>query len=110
VQIALHTKIMKIKKGDSVKIISGKDRGKTGIVLRAVPETDKILVEGLNVFKKRARPKKQGETGQIVMVSRPLPASKVMVICGNCKNAVRVGYRIEQGAKIRYCKKCQSNT
>ncbi len=101
---------MNIKKGDNVKIISGKDRGKTGAVLHVIPETGKIVIDGLNIFKKRSRPKKQGEKGQMVLVPRGLAASKAMLICASCKNPSRVGYRMEGGAKVRYCKKCRSNT
>jgi len=100
---------MKIKKGDNVKIMSGKDRGKTGTVLMAFPERNAVIVENLNTFKKRSKPKRQGETGQIVNVSRPLPASKVQIVCANCKTATRIGYRIESnGHKARICKKCQA--
>jgi large subunit ribosomal protein L24 len=100
---------MKIKKGDNIKVISGKDRGKTGTVITAFPDMDKVMIDGLNTFKKRSRPKKQGEKGQTVLVPRPFPASKVMVVCGNCKSPTRIGYRIEKGTKARYCKKCKSN-
>ena len=99
---------MNIKKGDNVKILSGKDRGKTGTVLHALPEENRIIVENLNIFKKRSRPKRQGETGQIVNVARPMPASKVMVICGNCKQPTRIGHRMEGSRKVRYCKKCKA--
>ncbi len=101
---------MKIHKGDHVKIMSGKDRGKTGTVLTAYPIDNKIIVEGLNIFKKRSKPKQQGQTGQIVNVARPMPVSKVQLVCANCKQPTRVGYRIEaNGHKARYCKKCQAN-
>ena len=99
---------MKLKKGDNVKILSGKDRGKTGVVLKAFPEDDRIMIDGLNVFKKRSKPRKQGEKGQIVAVSRPLAASKVMIICPNCKSPTRIGGRVEGSRKVRYCKKCQA--
>lgn len=101
---------MKIKKGDNIKIVSGKDRGKTGIVFGVFPETGKISVNDLNMFKKRSKPKRQGEKGQIVLVSRSFPASKAMLICGSCKEATRVGYRTEGNKKVRYCKKCESIT
>jgi large subunit ribosomal protein L24 len=101
---------MKFKKGDNVKIISGKDRGKTGVILRALPAEEKIVVEGLNVFKKRSRPKKQGEKGQIVAVTRPFSASKAMLVCSACKEPTRLGFRIEGSSKVRYCKKCKANT
>jgi large subunit ribosomal protein L24 len=101
---------MKLRKGDQVKIISGKDRGKTGTVLRALPDEEKIMIEGLNTFKKHARPKRQGEKGQTVVVPRPMASSKVMLVCSVCKEPTRVGFRVEGAAKIRYCKKCRGNT
>jgi large subunit ribosomal protein L24 len=101
---------MKLKKGDNVKIMSGKDRGKTGTVLRAMPDGERIIIDGLNIFKKRSRPKKQGEVGQTVLVPRSMPASKVMLICTNCKEVVRVGFRMDGARKVRYCKKCQATT
>lgn len=101
---------MNIKKGDNVKIMGGKDRGKTGVVFRAIPEENKIIIDGLNIFKKRSRPTKQGQKGEIVLVPRPLPASKVMLVCTNCKTPTRVGFRMDDARKVRYCKKCKSNT
>lgn len=98
---------MNIHKGDTVKIISGKDRGKTGKILKALPETKAVLVEGVNTYKKHQRPKKQGEKGEVVTVVRPMKASKVMVVCSSCKEAARVGYRLEGDKKIRICKKCE---
>lgn len=99
---------MKIIKGDNVKVLSGKDRGKTGAVTAVFPTAGKIAVEGLNVFKKNSRPRKQGEKGQLVEVSRPFPVSKVMLVCPSCKTATRIGGRIEGKRKVRYCKKCKS--
>ena len=101
---------MKLKKGDNVKIMSGKDRGKTGMILKAFPEDDRIMIDGLNVFKKRSKPRKQGEKGQIVAVSRPLAASKVMIICPNCKSPTRIGGRMEGSAQGPLLQKVQSNT
>ena len=66
------------------------------------------MIDGLNVFKKRSKPRKQGEKGQIVAVSRPLAASKVMIICPNCKAPTRIGGRMEGNRKVRYCKKCKA--
>lgn len=99
---------MKLKKGDKVKVLSGKDRGQTGTVLATMPESEKVLLENLNVFKKRSRPRKQGEKGQTILVPRPLAASKVMLICSNCKEATRTGYRMDGAKKVRYCKKCEA--
>ncbi len=101
---------MNIKKGDQVKILSGKDRGKSGAVLNVFPVDGCATVEGLNLYKKRVRPKRQGQKGETVMVPRPMPVSKMMLICSGCKEAVRVGYRFESGQKVRYCKKCNANT
>lgn len=102
---------MNIKKGDQVKIISGKDRGKTGAVIRVLPEDGKITVEGLNLYKKRVRPKAQGQKGEMVLVPRPLQASKTMIVCASCKKPTRVGYRfMDNGQKVRYCRKCHANT
>ncbi len=101
---------MKLKKGDTVKIMGGKDRGKTGTILHALPTEGRIIIDGLNIFKKRSRPKKQGQKGETVLVPRPMPASKVMLICSSCKLPTRVGFRIEGARKVRYCKKCKSGT
>lgn len=101
---------MNIKKGDTVQIISGKDRGKSGKVMRVEVSRSAVLLEGLNLFKKHVRPKRQGEKGQTLSLPKPLNISKVMLLCPNCGKAARVGYRFEKegGLKIRYCKKCQS--
>ncbi len=98
---------MNIKKGDQVKILSGKDKGKTGTVLHVLPN-GRVAVEGLNLIKKRMRPKQQGKTGETVSLPRPMDISNVMLVCKNCKHAVRVGYRSEGEAKVRYCKKCEA--
>jgi large subunit ribosomal protein L24 len=97
---------MKIKKGDTVLVISGKWRGKTGKVLRAFPREFKVLVEGVNIVKKHQKPKRAGEKGQIVEIPKPIPVSKVKLICPSCKKATRVGYKIEGDKKFRVCKKC----
>ncbi len=99
---------MKIKKGDQVKITSGKDRGKNGAVINVFPKENRVTVEGINLYKKRVRPRRAGEKGETVLVPRPLSASNVMLVCPNCKNSVRAGYRLEPNRKVRYCKKCNS--
>jgi len=101
---------MKIKKGDNIKMLGGKDRGKTGTVMKVFPETGFVTVEGLNLFKKRTKPKKQGQKGETVLLARPLPASRVAIICQSCKKPTRVGFRMEGDTKVRYCKKCESAT
>jgi large subunit ribosomal protein L24 len=99
---------MNLKKGDSVKLLSGKDRGKTGTVLKVYPEDDRISVDGLNVFKKRVRPTKQGQKGETVLVPRPFQASKAALVCPSCKKQTRVGHRVEGSQNMRYCKKCKA--
>jgi large subunit ribosomal protein L24 len=97
---------MKIKKGDTIKIMVGKDKGKTGKVLKALPGNGTVSVEGLNLYKKHVKPKQQGEKGQTVLVLRPIRISNVMIICPSCARAVRVGYRVNNKGKTRICKKC----
>lgn len=99
---------MKIRKNDQVKILSGKDRGKTGKVLRVIPKTGKVLVGGLNLVKKHSRPKRQGEKGQRVTVPAPVNASNLMLVCPKCSKASRVGFKISGKNKFRVCNKCKS--
>ncbi len=91
-------------------MMSGKDRGKTGKVLAVFPKDDRIAAESLNVYKKRIRPKRQGQKGETILVPRVFNASKAQLLCSNCKMAVRVGYRFEGARKVRYCKKCEVST
>ena len=98
---------MNIKKGDNVIVITGKDRSKTGKVVSVFKEANRVMVEGVNLYKKHKKPKKQGEKGQIVSLARPLQASNVMLYCSSCKAGRRVGIRMEGDKKVRYCKKCQ---
>ncbi len=97
---------MKVKKGDTVLIISGKDKGKTAKILKSIPKDQKILVEGVNLKKKHVRPKKEGEKGQIVQLPAPMNASNVKIICPKCGKAARIGYKMEKEIKNRICKKC----
>ena len=97
---------MKIHKGDTVLIISGKDRGKKGKVLRAFPRERKILVEGVNLIRKHQRPRKEGEKGQIIQLPKPIDVSNAKLICPKCGKPTRVGYKIAEKQKFRVCKKC----
>lgn len=97
---------MKIKKGDNILVISGKDKGRTGKVTRALPKEAGILVEGINLRKKHVRPKREGEKGQVVDVPTVLDVSNVKIVCPKCGKAARVGYKIEKDTKVRICKKC----
>jgi len=100
--------MFKIKKGDTILIIKGKDRSKSGKVLKVFPKENKVLIEGLNLYKKHQRPKREGAKGEIVLVPRPLPISNVMLLCKNCNKPTRVGFIMENNVKYRICKKCGS--
>lgn len=97
---------MKIKKEDQVVIISGKHRGKKGKVIRTLPQEDKVAVEGVNLVKKSIRSKRSGEKGQIVEMPSPLHVSNVKLICPNCDKATKIGFKITESKKQRFCKKC----
>ncbi len=97
---------MKVKKNDTVLIISGKYRGRKGKILKSFPKMDKLLIEGINLRKKHQKPKKTGDKGQIIEIPAPIHISNVKIICPKCKKATRIGYRIEGGEKYRICKKC----
>ena len=97
---------MRIKKGDTVEVLSGNDKGKTGEVLEVIPKADKIIVKGINIRKKHVKPRKQGEEGGIISIESAIPSSKVNVVCSKCGKATKVGYSEEKGEKVRVCKKC----
>jgi large subunit ribosomal protein L24 len=97
---------MKIKTGDTVLIISGKDKDKTGKVIEVFSDDHRIMVEGINIVKKHVRPKRSGEKGQRVEVPRPFHVSNAKLICPKCKKPTRVGARIIEKRKYRVCKKC----
>lgn len=97
---------MKLKKGDTVLITAGKDKGRTAKILKSLPKDNGILVEGINLKKKHVRPKKQGEKGQIVEVPAVINISNVKIICPKCGKATRIGYKIDKNVKTRICKKC----
>ena len=108
----LHLAKMNIKKGDTVLIIAGKDKGKQGTVSRAMPQVNKVIVEGLNVVKKHVRPQGQTRQGGVIEKAMPLQVSNTMLICTECGEPTRVGHeRRPMGAdqkvrSVRMCKKC----
>lgn len=97
---------MKLKTGDTVLIISGKDKGKKGKIIEAFPKEGRLMVEGVNLRKKHQRPKRQGEKGQVITLPGAIPASNVKILCPKCNKAARVGYRLSGEKKTRICKKC----
>ena len=99
---------MKIKNGDQILVVKGKDKGRKSKVLRSFPKELMVSAEGINMKKKHQRSKKEGQSGQIVEVSRPIPISKIKLICPKCGKPTRIGYKIINGKKIRICKRCGS--
>ncbi len=97
---------MKIKKGDTVQVLSGNDKGKTGEVLEVMPKQGKVVVKGVNIRKKHIKPRKQGDEGGIVPVECGINSSKVNVVCSKCNKPTRIGYKMEKDGKVRICKKC----
>lgn len=98
----------KIKKGDKVIVTKGKDRGKSGKVLRVMASEAKVVVEGLNLFKKTVRATRQGDKGQIVDTPAPIRIENAKLVCGSCNKPSRIGYRMKRDKKERYCKKCEA--
>jgi large subunit ribosomal protein L24 len=101
---------MKITKGDTVQVLRGKDAGKTGVVVRVIPSRERVSVEGINSVKRRRKPRRKGEKGQIVEIHASIPVSNVMLVCPKCSKMTRIGYeRNDVGKKIRFCKKCKAH-
>ncbi len=108
----LHLAKMNIKKGDTVLIITGKDRGKQGTVSRAMPQVNKVIIEGLNIVKKHVRPQGQTRQGGVIDKAMPIDVSNTMLICTECGEPTRVGHErrpvgVDQKLRpVRVCKKC----
>ena len=97
---------MNVKKGDTVIVLSGKDKGKQGKVLGTVPSEAKVVVEGINMVTCHVKPRRQGEEGGIVKREAAIAACKVQVVCPKCDKGTRVAYKVTDGKKVRVCKKC----
>ncbi len=97
---------MNVKKGDTVVVLSGKDKGKQGKVQGTIPSEAKVVVEGVNMVTCHTKPRRQGEQGGIVRREAALYASKVQVVCPKCGKGTRVAHKIEDGKKTRVCKHC----
>lgn len=97
---------MNVRKGDMVIVIAGKDKGKQAKVLTAIPSEDKVVVEGVNVIKRHTKPSQKMPQGGIVEKEAAIHVSNVMPYCSTCKKGVRVGHVIENGKKVRVCRKC----
>jgi large subunit ribosomal protein L24 len=97
---------MKVKKNDTVLVLTGKDAGKTAKVLVAFPKENRIVVDGINVQKKHKKARSAQEVSEITNQSGPIDASNVLVVCPACEKATRVAYKVEGDKKVRVCKKC----
>lgn len=98
---------MNVKTGDKVVVLSGKDKGKEGLVIRALPAEGKVIVEGVAVVKKAVRPSAQNQQGGFVEKEAAIDVSNVMLVCPKCGKATRVGHDVDdKGDKVRVCKKC----
>ncbi|MHC1720057.1 MAG: 50S ribosomal protein L24 [Clostridiaceae bacterium] len=103
----MEIKKIHVKKNDTVMVISGKDKGKTGEVLSVMPKTGKVIVKGVNVVTKHQKPNKQNMQGGIIHKEGAIYSSKVMLYCPKCKSVTRISTKIEEnGTKNRVCKKC----
>ena len=97
---------MNVKKGDTVVVLSGKDKGKQGKVQSTIPAESKVVVEGVNMVTCHTKPRRQGEEGGIVRREAPLYASKVQVVCPKCGKGTRVAHKTSGDKKVRVCKHC----
>ena len=96
---------IKLRKNDTVRVIAGRDKGKTGRIVRIEREKMRAVVEGLNMVKKAMKQKKQNQKGGITSVEAPLPVGKLMIVCKKC-GPTRIGYRVDANGKKRVCRKC----
>ncbi len=99
---------MKLIKGDTVKIIKGKDSGKTGKIEKIYPKAGKAVVEGINQYKRHIKAKTAQQKSEIVIITKPLPMSNIALLCPKCKKPTRVGYKMLKDSKVRICRKCSA--
>ena len=97
---------MKIKKGDTILVITGKDKGKKGKIIQALPSSSRLIVENINLRKKSVKPKTSGQKGQVVEFPAPINISNVKIMCPKCSKSSRVGYIETANKKVRICKNC----
>jgi large subunit ribosomal protein L24 len=103
----MATNKLHIKKNDKVIVIAGKEKGKIGTVLKVIPQNERAVVEKLNIVKRHTRPGGKSAQGGIIEKEAPIHISNLMLVCGKCAEAARVGKKVlEDGSKVRFCKKC----
>lgn len=99
---------MKLKKGDKVKVIVGKDLGKEGSIERVWMKENKVSIPGVNIFKRHSKPRGEGQKGGIFDLPKPIAVDKVALICPKCKKVTRIGYKLVKNGKVRICRKCEA--
>jgi large subunit ribosomal protein L24 len=99
---------MKLKKGDTIKVLKGKDKGKTGKIEKTLPKLNKVLVANVNTFKRHMKARSQSQPSEIVTLTKPLASASVGFVCPKCKEVSRIGYKIEKDVKYRVCTNCKS--
>jgi large subunit ribosomal protein L24 len=101
---------VKLRKGDKVRVIAGKDLGREGEIMRVIPEKNRVIVEGVNIAKKHQRQTRATMQGGIIDKDMPINASNVAFVCGSCDKPTRIGYRLQpDGKKVRICRKCKAD-
>ncbi len=99
---------MKIHKGDKIKVITGKDKGRDGVIDRVYLKSNRVLIQKVNMYKKHIKKSEKMPQGGVVEVPRAIDISKIMLICPKCGKLTRIGYKVEKNKKIRICRKCES--
>ncbi len=97
---------MKLKRNDEIIVIRGKDKDKKGKIEKVISRENKVLVPGLNIYKRHMKSRTQNKPSEIIEITKPFSVSNVALVCPNCHKKTRVGYKIENKEKIRICKKC----
>lgn len=99
---------MKIRKGDKIRVMAGKDKGREGVVEKVYKKSKKVLIQKINIYKKHIKKSEKMPQGGVVEIPRPIDVSKVMFMCPKCGKVTRIRYKLEKGKKLRTCKKCES--
>lgn len=99
---------MKLLKNDTVKVVAGKDSGKTGKIEKVFAKESKVLVEGVNQYKRHVKARSAQQKSEIITITKPLPVANVALICPKCKKPTRVGFKMIKDGKVRVCKKCNT--
>lgn len=102
------TIIKKLKKGDEVKVMLGKDRGKTGKIEKVFPKLDKVIISGVNLYKRHLKARSQTQPSEIITLTKPLPVENVALVCPKCHLITRVGFKTEKDKNVRICRKCKA--